>query len=90
MRFSIALALPLALSVTALKVTEPAKGAELDLSKSFTVKWDSVDTDANTVDIILVNNNIYPNVEEKIASDIDTSKGTYTASGLKDIAKGST
>jgi hypothetical protein len=53
-----------------------------------TTKLTRSSTDASTVDIVLVNNAIYPSVEEKIASDIDTSKGSYTASGLKDIAKG--
>ncbi|KAJ5872433.1 uncharacterized protein N7529_004786 [Penicillium soppii] len=89
MRLSLALSfLPLALSVAALKVTEPVEGAEVDVSKSFTVKWTSVNTDETTVNIVLVNNNVYPPVEEKIASDIDTSKGSYTASGLKDVTDG--
>ncbi|KAJ6142919.1 hypothetical protein N7471_002372 [Penicillium samsonianum] len=90
MRFSTILSLlPLALSVAAINVTEPAKGDELDVSGSFTVKWSSVNTDASTVDIVLVNNNVYPPVSEKIASGIDTSKGSYTASGLKDVTNGS-
>jgi hypothetical protein len=45
-------------------------------------------TDASTVDIVLVNNAVYPTVSEKIASGIDTSKGSYTASGLKGVTKG--
>ncbi|KAJ5036926.1 UPF0619 GPI-anchored membrane protein [Penicillium chrysogenum] len=90
MRFATVLALlPLALSVGAIKVTEPAKNDEVDVSGSFTVKWSSVSTDASTVDIVLVNNAVYPPVEEKIASGIDTSKGSYTASGLKDVTDGS-
>ncbi|CDM30239.1 Cell wall beta-glucan synthesis [Penicillium roqueforti FM164] len=90
MRFSTILSLlPLALSVGAIQVTEPSKGDDLDLSKSFTVKWTSVNTDASTVDIVLVNNAVYPPVDEKIASGIDTSKGSYTASGLKDVSNGS-
>lgn len=35
-------------------------------------------TDAKTIDIYLVNNNVYPNVNTKIASGVDTSKGSYT------------
>ncbi|KAJ5243919.1 hypothetical protein N7489_004015 [Penicillium chrysogenum] len=84
MRFATVLALlPLALSVGAIKVTEPAKNDEVDVSGSFTVKWSSVSTDASTVDIVLVNN------AEKIASGVDTSKGSYTVSGLKDVTDGS-
>ncbi|KAJ5186352.1 hypothetical protein N7449_011116 [Penicillium cf. viridicatum] len=90
MRFSTILSLlPLALSVAAVNITEPAKGANVDVSDSFTVKWTSVNTDASTVDIVLVNNAVYPTVSEKIASGIDTSKGSYTASGLKDVTSGS-
>ncbi|KAJ5589242.1 hypothetical protein N7537_011920 [Penicillium hordei] len=90
MRFSTILSLlPLALSVAAVNITEPAKGADVDVSGSFTVKWTSVNTDASTVDIVLVNNAVYPTVSEKIASGIDTSKGSYTASGLKGVTKGS-
>ncbi|OQE16529.1 hypothetical protein PENFLA_c027G06290 [Penicillium flavigenum] len=90
MRFATVLSLlPLALSVGAIKVTEPAKNDEVDVSGSFTVKWSSVNTDASTVDIVLVNNAVYPPVEEKIASGVDTSKGSYTASGLKDVTDGS-
>ncbi|KAG0155469.1 hypothetical protein PDIDSM_1046 [Penicillium digitatum] len=89
MRFSTILSLlPLALSVAAINVTEPAKGAEVDVSGSFTVKWNSVDTDASTVDIVLVNNAVFPTVSEKIASGVDTSKGSYDASGLKGITSG--
>ncbi|KZN94000.1 UPF0619 GPI-anchored membrane protein [Penicillium chrysogenum] len=90
MRFATVLSLlPLALSVGAIKVTEPAKNDEVDVSGSFTVKWSSVSTDASTVDIVLVNNAVYPPVEEKIASGVDTSKGSYTAPGLKDVTDGS-
>ena len=45
-------------------------------------------TDASAVDIVLINNAVYPTVSEKIASGIDTSKGSYTASGLKGVTNG--
>jgi hypothetical protein len=45
-------------------------------------------TDASTVDIVLINNNVYPNVQEKIASGVETSKGSYTAKGLKGVSNG--
>ncbi|OQE37937.1 hypothetical protein PENCOP_c009G08642, partial [Penicillium coprophilum] len=89
MRFSILLSLlPLAISVGAINVTEPAQGDKVDVSKSFSVKWTSVNTDASTVDIVLINNNVYPNVKETLASDVKTSEGSYNAKGLKDVTDG--
>ncbi|KAJ5794271.1 Cell wall beta-glucan synthesis [Penicillium paradoxum] len=89
MRLSLVLSvLPLAISVGALRVTEPAKDDGIDVTGSLTVKWSSVNTDPSTVDIFLVNNFIYPNFEQKIASDIDTSKGSFTATDLKGVAHG--
>ncbi|KAB8264751.1 Ser-Thr-rich glycosyl-phosphatidyl-inositol-anchored membrane family-domain-containing protein [Aspergillus pseudonomiae] len=89
MRLSYAVSLlPLAASVGALQVTSPKKGEDVDLSKSFTVKWDSVDTDPSSFDLYIVNNAVYPSVEQKIASDIDASKGSYDVSGLSDLTNG--
>ncbi|OJI98834.1 hypothetical protein ASPVEDRAFT_38329 [Aspergillus versicolor CBS 583.65] len=80
--------LPLAVSVGALSVTEPKKGAEVDPSDSFTVKWDSVSTDPSSFDIYLVNNAVYPSVDKKIASDVDASDGSYTVDGLSGLTDG--
>ncbi|KAB8220205.1 Ser-Thr-rich glycosyl-phosphatidyl-inositol-anchored membrane family-domain-containing protein [Aspergillus novoparasiticus] len=89
MRLSYAVSLlPLAASVGALQVTSPKKGEDVDLSKSFTVKWDAVDTDPSSFDLYIVNNAVYPNVEQKIASDVDSSKGSYDVSGLSDLTNG--
>ncbi|KAB8230362.1 Ser-Thr-rich glycosyl-phosphatidyl-inositol-anchored membrane family-domain-containing protein [Aspergillus alliaceus] len=89
MRLSYAVSLlPLAASVGALQVTEPKKGEDVDLSKSFTVKWDAVDTDPSSFDLYIVNNAVYPSVEQKIASDVDSSKGSYSVSGLSDLTNG--
>ncbi|OGM45370.1 hypothetical protein ABOM_005564 [Aspergillus bombycis] len=89
MRLSYAVSLlPLAASVGALQVTSPKKGEEVDLSKSFTVKWDSVDTDPSSFDLYIVNNAVYPSVEQKIASDVEASKGSYDVSGLSDLTNG--
>ncbi|KAJ5404570.1 hypothetical protein N7509_004441 [Penicillium cosmopolitanum] len=87
MRWSIVALAPLAVSVAALSVDEPKKGAEIDSSKSFVVKWSSVESDPSSFDIYLVNNAIYPSVEKKIATGIDTSKGSYTVDDL-DISAG--
>ncbi|KAE8155107.1 Ser-Thr-rich glycosyl-phosphatidyl-inositol-anchored membrane family-domain-containing protein [Aspergillus avenaceus] len=89
MRFSFAVSLlPLAVSVGALSVTYPEKGDKIDLSSSFTVKWDSVDTDPSKFDLYLVNNAVYPNVEKKIATDVDSSKDSYDVSGLSGLTDG--
>ncbi|KAB8070317.1 Ser-Thr-rich glycosyl-phosphatidyl-inositol-anchored membrane family-domain-containing protein [Aspergillus leporis] len=89
MRLSYAVSLlPLAASVGALQVTSPKKGDDVDLSDSFTVKWDSVDTDPSSFDLYIVNNAVYPNVEQKIASDVDTTKGSYSVSGLSGLTDG--
>ncbi|KAE8137855.1 Ser-Thr-rich glycosyl-phosphatidyl-inositol-anchored membrane family-domain-containing protein [Aspergillus pseudotamarii] len=89
MRLSYAVSLlPLAASVGALQVTSPKKGEDVDLSKSFTVKWDAVDTDPSSFDLYIVNNAVYPSVEQKIASDVDSSKGSYDVSGLSDLTNG--
>lgn len=45
-------------------------------------------TDPSTFDLYLVNNAVYPTVEKKVASDVDTSKGSYTVSGLSGVTDG--
>ncbi|KAJ5999654.1 hypothetical protein N7481_000063 [Penicillium waksmanii] len=87
MRWSIVALAPLAVSVAALSVDEPKKGAEIDSSKSFVVKWSTVESDPSSFDIYLVNNAIYPSVDKKIATGIDTSKGSYTVDDL-DLSAG--
>ncbi|KAJ5118166.1 Cell wall beta-glucan synthesis [Penicillium bovifimosum] len=89
MRLSVTLILlPLAISVGGLMITEPENGNAIDVSVPFTVKWSSVETDPKTFDIVIVNNNAHPRVEERVASGIDTTKGSYTVPGLKDIDHG--
>ncbi|KAJ5632127.1 hypothetical protein N7490_008466 [Penicillium lividum] len=79
MRLSLALSvLPLALSVGAITITEPTKDTVIASSSSLDVKWTSVDTDATSLDIYLVNNAVYPPVSKKLASDISTSDGSHT------------
>ncbi|KAJ5145444.1 Cell wall beta-glucan synthesis [Penicillium bovifimosum] len=73
MRLSVTLILlPLAISVGGLMITEPENGNAIDVSVPFTVKW----TDPKTFDIVIVNNNAHPRVEERVASGIDTTKGS--------------
>ncbi|GES64784.1 extracellular conserved serine-rich protein [Aspergillus terreus] len=80
--------LPIVASVGALTVTEPKKFAEVNPSNSFEVKWTSVDTDASHFDLYLVNNAVYPSVEKKLASDVDTSDGSYTVDGISGLSNG--
>ncbi|KAL3496145.1 Ser-Thr-rich glycosyl-phosphatidyl-inositol-anchored membrane family-domain-containing protein [Aspergillus germanicus] len=81
-------ALLLAVTAGALKVTEPKKNVEIDPSSSFTVKWDSVNTDPTSFDLYLVNNAVYPPVDKKIATDVDTSDGSYTVDSISGLADG--
>ncbi|KAJ5109403.1 hypothetical protein N7456_006078 [Penicillium angulare] len=88
MRFSLALSMvPLAISVGAITLTEPKKGDNITPSSSVDVKWTSVDTDASSFDIYLVNNAVYPPVNKKLASDIETSKDSYSVN-VGDIPNG--
>ncbi|KAL4938962.1 Ser-Thr-rich glycosyl-phosphatidyl-inositol-anchored membrane family-domain-containing protein [Aspergillus oleicola] len=90
MRFTlVSSVLPLAVSVGAISVTEPKKNSEIDPSESFTVKWDSVQNDATSFDLHLVNNAVYPPVDKTIASDVDTSDGSYTVDGISGLEDGS-
>ncbi|KAL4794309.1 Ser-Thr-rich glycosyl-phosphatidyl-inositol-anchored membrane family-domain-containing protein [Aspergillus venezuelensis] len=89
MRFTlVSSVLPLAVSVGAIQVTEPKKNVEIDPSNGFDVKWDSVQGDVSSFDLHLVNNAVYPPVDKTIASDIDTSDGSYTVDGIDDLAAG--
>lgn len=45
-------------------------------------------TDPQSFDIYLVNNAVYPSLEKKVASDVDTDKGSYTIKDLSGIANG--
>ncbi|KAJ5612541.1 hypothetical protein N7510_005735 [Penicillium lagena] len=88
MRIAIASSLlAYAATVAGLSVTSPVKGEKVDLSKPVTIRWQSVSTDPKTFSIYLVNQNVYPNVETLIASDVDTSTGHYTMKAQDGIDK---
>ena len=44
--------------------------------------------DPTTFDLYLVDNAVYPTVEKKVASDVETSKGSYTVSDLSGVTDG--
>lgn len=79
MKFSTisSLVLGMASYVAAIAVTAPAMNATVPASAGFTISWSSVNTDPSSVTIQLVNNAIYPPVQVTIASNIETSKGSY-------------
>ncbi|KAL1985976.1 hypothetical protein VTN96DRAFT_7111 [Rasamsonia emersonii] len=85
MQVKVAAALAFAVSASALQVQYPAQGSELDLTKQNTIKWASVSTDPSSFDIYLVNNAVYPPVNQLIAKNVETSKGSYTLDGLKNV-----
>ncbi|OJJ45448.1 hypothetical protein ASPZODRAFT_69800 [Penicilliopsis zonata CBS 506.65] len=82
MRYSISTFVTLAASVAALEVTYPTEGADINLSKDVTIKWTSVSSDPTSFAIHLVNENTYPNVDDVVASDVNTSAGSYTMKGI--------
>ncbi|KAJ5634523.1 hypothetical protein N7528_002365 [Penicillium herquei] len=70
----------LALVATAagLRILTPAIDQKVPQDDSITVRWQAVSTDPDTMDIYLVNQNVYPNTQELVASNVDTSLGKYT------------
>jgi hypothetical protein len=45
-------------------------------------------TDPTSFDLYLVNNAVYPPVDKKIATDVDTSDGSYTVDSISGLADG--
>ncbi|KAJ5216127.1 uncharacterized protein N7498_002534 [Penicillium cinerascens] len=68
----------LAVSAAGIVITSPRQGEKVDFSKPVTIHWQRVSTDPSTVDIVLVNENVYPPVTETVASGVDVDKGSYT------------
>ena len=61
----------------ALQITEPAAGAAWDLSKTNTIKWTSVETDAKEFALVLVDKSTTPETQLRIADKVATSAGQY-------------
>lgn len=89
MRFSALSLIPLAGLAAALQVTQPGKNDEFKTSDSITVKWSSVNTDASSFNIYLVNNAVYPPVNKEIATNVKTSDNSYTIKDLSGLSAGS-
>ncbi|KAI8313910.1 hypothetical protein K4K61_011966 [Colletotrichum sp. SAR11_59] len=66
----------------AIKVTSPAKNAEWDVSETNEIKWDSVNTDPKSFEIVVVNQSAYPETSTTIAT-VQTSDGKYDLKDAK-------
>ncbi|KAK2738104.1 extracellular conserved serine-rich protein [Colletotrichum kahawae] len=66
----------------AIKVTSPAKDAEWDVSETNEIKWDSVNTDPKSFEIVVVNQSAYPETSTTIAT-VQTSDGKYDLKDAK-------
>jgi len=70
----------LAASVSAIMVTSPVMGAQLDFSQANTITWTSVDTDPSNFTLQLVDQNTMTPIV--INSDVTTSDDKFTLSNV--------
>ncbi|MCJ1398335.1 Mucin-21 [Xylographa trunciseda] len=82
MQYSVLLGALYASVALAIVVTSPDDTTTWSDSGKNTIKWTSVNTDPSTVNIVLINNAVYPNTAMNIASNIQTSSGSYTVDSL--------
>ena len=61
----------------ALQLTSPSVGDEWDLSKTNTIKWDSVSSDPTEFQLVLVDKSTTPETSIEIAEKVKTADGTY-------------
>ncbi|OJJ07623.1 hypothetical protein ASPVEDRAFT_76470 [Aspergillus versicolor CBS 583.65] len=78
----------LVVSASCLHVISPSSGSELDLSGTTKVEWSSSDSDPSTFNLYLLNKDIVPSINLKIASNLTTSDEEYTFDGV-DVLPGS-
>lgn len=62
---------------TALKITEPKEKAQWDLSQTNTIKWDHVDSDPETFQLVLVDHQTGGEQQLTIEDKVKTSDGEY-------------
>ncbi|EGO59300.1 hypothetical protein NEUTE1DRAFT_60584 [Neurospora tetrasperma FGSC 2508] len=77
MKFMIATVAAFAATAAALKLTAPEENAKWDLSQTNTIKWDHVDSDPETFQLVLVNHQTGGEVDMTIADKVKTSDGEY-------------
>ena len=58
----------------------PSEGVQIQLTP--------ISTDPSSVDIYLVNNAVFPPVSKKLGSDVETSAGSFTVTGLSGVSDG--
>ncbi|PLB55464.1 hypothetical protein P170DRAFT_433002 [Aspergillus steynii IBT 23096] len=87
MRFNIFSVIIFAVSCVALTISAPKSGDEVDLSKSYEIKWRSVQSDPSKFSINLVNMN-GSSANKEIAKDIDASQGSVKVDKVWGIPKG--
>ncbi|TDZ20218.1 UPF0619 GPI-anchored membrane protein [Colletotrichum orbiculare MAFF 240422] len=66
----------------AIKVTSPSKDDEWDVSKTNEIKWDSVNTDPKSFEIVVVDQSSYPEKSTTIAT-VQTADGKYDLKDAK-------
>ncbi|KAL4803604.1 Ser-Thr-rich glycosyl-phosphatidyl-inositol-anchored membrane family-domain-containing protein [Aspergillus unguis] len=85
---TLSLFLAFALSALAVTITSPGTtNQKVDFSKPFTIRWNTVSSDADKFTITLVNAN-GNNVKKDLAKDVDTSEGEYRVESVSGIPVG--
>lgn len=89
MQFTLSLSTFLALvaSTLALQVIAPAKDSSIDVSKGFQIKWVAVSTDPSSFTISFTNLG-NPSSRKIIASNVQTSAGSYDVKSVDGVAPG--
>ncbi|KAE8375020.1 Ser-Thr-rich glycosyl-phosphatidyl-inositol-anchored membrane family-domain-containing protein [Aspergillus bertholletiae] len=83
--FQIASIVAYAASSLALTITSPQNGDKVDFSKPYTIKWTTVPSDPEQINIVLKNQTTS---EKQIAKDVKSSDGKYTIDKIWDIQTG--
>lgn len=78
-----ALAAPL---VSAIQFVEPIANSTLKKGETYSVKWNSVDTDPSTFSIYLVNFVDWPPFYTQVAYDVPTSSGEHEVTVPCDVS----
>ncbi|PIG89787.1 conserved threonine rich protein [Aspergillus arachidicola] len=83
--FQIASIVAYAATSLAVTITSPQNGDKVDFSKPYTIKWTTVPSDPEQVNIVLKNQTTS---EKEIAKNVKTSDGKYTIDSIWDIETG--
>lgn len=75
--------LALASGALALKVTSPDSNTIWSTGEKQTIEWESVSSDESSFNIYLSNKATYPPTDVLLASDVETSAGSYEIDGSK-------